>query len=1434
MRVKKMSAQEISQEFKVTLEKTVEGIEYPVRVSSSAGSATGAFVLPFSADHIEQALKNFREGIPFGRYRRRTRGELQFDKLSPEGFGGALFQALFKDVVLALYRDSLSMAEKPGGAKRMPVKLNIMAHELARLPWELLYDPKRDGFLSFGKETPVIRFVDGEPKSRTFDPPLRVLLVSANPAGTARLDLEHERKVIAEALNTLKREDKVRIDHLFGATIRELRSKIREYEPHLVHFMGHGQVNHLLLEDRAGEGLSLAESSLGIILRNASSLRMVVLNACETARPDDSELRLGLAHGLARRGVRAIVAMQFEISDEAACEFAGELYRVLAEGLEVDGAVLWGRIAVQNRFVDDIEWATPVLYLQGPEGRIFDDLLKGPETKARVDDLSAIRKEQVEVLQKRLRIHERNLWRLQEQKAKFGIMVPSHIENSIDEEQAAINQIVEELKQLDRDKKRPEPQERPAVGITDAYQEDAAADVRRRLADIVVTEKEPSAPRLLEQAQTFYEQGLRHFDKGEWAQALTFLEDVQRLDPGYKDAQRLVRTAREELARQEIERRTQEKLAALYRQALTYCDEERWQAAVDLFNEILDVDPDYKEVRAKAEEARQAHAQQLAEERTRLQLEGLYQRAQEHLAAEDWGRAIGLLEHIVQVSREYANASAQLDEARRQKQLAEFYARGEEALAVQNWEQAVANFGAAFALNKSYRDVETRLDLARQQQRWDALYQEGLEYLEAERWDEAVEALKEVQPDQKRRKDAKIAQLYAEGRQDAAQEKLEPALAKLEEVIEENPQYRDAAEQLQEVRRQKWLYDLYTEGLKRMETQEWRQAIRAFEQVAQEALDYRDVQGRLAQAREEAKLAEHYASGKRFFDLGRWSEAIQDFQSIVKTRPGYLDAQRMLGEARQERELADLYAEGMLRLDKGLWQEAIDAFEKVVDSAPDYRDAARQLDLARRKNSLINTYMDGKACYEQKDWAGAIHHLEQVMHYEEKGYRDAAILLAEAKRQERLAQLYQKGMDCLATGNWDKALSYFEQVVELDQNYRETATQLAEAQLQKRLVDTYADAEKLMEVERWEDAAAKFQQILAEVSDYRNAHALLMEVQRQHRLVTLYEAANRAYEEGRWTEAAKHFQQIEAEEAKYRDVKEKLAEAQRQQQLEENYKRGTACFERGDWQGAILALEATVKGDTNYKDAFVKLSEARRQQTLASHYAEGKRCMTEGRWDEAIAAFEKVVGIDSRYRDVEGQLEEANRQKKLAELYAAGEKHLASKEWEQAIECFRRIREIDESYRDASENMKKAAHERNLESLYDRGMRFFDVSKWSEALESWDKLMVSEPEYRNVADMVKEARRQQQLAELYRKGEEAFEKGQWLDAIESWEHLAGLQSDYRNVREKLVITEQKWEEHRSALSLQADELMAKGEPAEAIKILKQLKVEEARRKPKKD
>jgi len=109
---------------------------------------------------------------------------------------------------------------------------------------------------------------------------------------------------------------------------------------------------------------------LSVMLRDHTSLRLAVLNACEAGRIDPADPFGGIADTLVRRGIPAVIAMQFEISDTAAIEFAPALYGALAAGRPVDAAVAEARKAIYA--VSPVEWATPVLHLRAGNAHLFD------------------------------------------------------------------------------------------------------------------------------------------------------------------------------------------------------------------------------------------------------------------------------------------------------------------------------------------------------------------------------------------------------------------------------------------------------------------------------------------------------------------------------------------------------------------------------------------------------------------------------------------------------------------------------------------------------------------------------------------------------------------------------------------------------------------------------------------------------------------------------------------------------------------------------------------------------------------------------------------------------------------------------------------------------------------------------------------------------
>ncbi len=116
----------------------------------------------------------------------------------------------------------------------------------------------------------------------------------------------------------------------------------------------------------------LAATQLGRLLDGHRSMRLAVLNSCEGARTSETNLFSSTGAVLIRRGIPAVVSMQYEITDRAALEFSRTFYNVLAEGLPVDEAVKEARKSISFALSDRAEWGTPVLHMRAPDGRLFD------------------------------------------------------------------------------------------------------------------------------------------------------------------------------------------------------------------------------------------------------------------------------------------------------------------------------------------------------------------------------------------------------------------------------------------------------------------------------------------------------------------------------------------------------------------------------------------------------------------------------------------------------------------------------------------------------------------------------------------------------------------------------------------------------------------------------------------------------------------------------------------------------------------------------------------------------------------------------------------------------------------------------------------------------------------------------------------------------
>jgi len=276
------------------------------------------------------------------------------------------------------YNGILSMVRRQ--SKGLRIRLNVDSPELMVLPWEFLYSPQ-DGFCSLTRDISLVRSPGRDPRPYKAQIPLHMVILSSNPEGSVKLNLQRESRVIKDALEALIKSKEMSLEHIEAASLSDLRRRLMSLSdapPHILHYMGHGDLDRVLLEDEVGASKPLSGGSLAVILGMMPSIQLVVLNACESGQPDISDMRLGVANALAMAGIPAVIAMQFRISDDAALAFSKGLYEALAAGHPIDTAVVWARVTIHSEFSGNtVEWGTPALYMLGKKPLLYPFVSEG-------------------------------------------------------------------------------------------------------------------------------------------------------------------------------------------------------------------------------------------------------------------------------------------------------------------------------------------------------------------------------------------------------------------------------------------------------------------------------------------------------------------------------------------------------------------------------------------------------------------------------------------------------------------------------------------------------------------------------------------------------------------------------------------------------------------------------------------------------------------------------------------------------------------------------------------------------------------------------------------------------------------------------------------------------------------------------------------------
>ncbi len=354
-----------------------EGRMYPVTVlRSPAGEAREKVAFPFGELELENRLQALQ--IALLRAEGIRRQMLAPEDQAVQDFGRALFGMLFSGEVRSRY--DVSQREAAAQGKGLRLKLRVQPPELAVLPWEFVYDPRNAEYVCLSRNTPVVRYLElPHPVSPLHaELPLRILGMAVSPHGLPPLDVTLEKQRVETALADLCAAGLVALTWLEGQTWRDLQRAMRYGPWHIFHFIGHGGFDRatdegfVALADQDGEAHHLNATQLGRLLADRRDLRLAILNACEGARGSAQDVFSSTASILVRRGLPAVLAMQYPITDRAAIEFARAFYEALADGLPVDTATTEARQAVSIAAPRSVEWGIPVLYMRAVDGALFD------------------------------------------------------------------------------------------------------------------------------------------------------------------------------------------------------------------------------------------------------------------------------------------------------------------------------------------------------------------------------------------------------------------------------------------------------------------------------------------------------------------------------------------------------------------------------------------------------------------------------------------------------------------------------------------------------------------------------------------------------------------------------------------------------------------------------------------------------------------------------------------------------------------------------------------------------------------------------------------------------------------------------------------------------------------------------------------------------
>ena len=184
----------------------------------------------------------------------------------------------------------------------------------------------------------------------------KILILASNPIDTSRIRLDREIREIKQVIQRrAKNRNLFEIEEVLAVRVEDIRRKMLDFRPQIVHFCGHGQGDGgLVVEGDSGRAESLSTSALAQLFKLFSSdVECVIFGSCY------SEIQ---ARAVAEH-IDYVIGMNQAISDSSAIAFSVGFYEAIGSGNSFEFAYKLGCVSIQLE--GRSEHTTPVL-IQDP------------------------------------------------------------------------------------------------------------------------------------------------------------------------------------------------------------------------------------------------------------------------------------------------------------------------------------------------------------------------------------------------------------------------------------------------------------------------------------------------------------------------------------------------------------------------------------------------------------------------------------------------------------------------------------------------------------------------------------------------------------------------------------------------------------------------------------------------------------------------------------------------------------------------------------------------------------------------------------------------------------------------------------------------------------------------------------------------------------